>query len=64
MIEVDGQAFVACGTESVYVSNEGYTETTFRVKFTDASGLSNIIKGIHKLRVSQLPKTTTLCQTR
>jgi hypothetical protein len=62
MIEADGERFVACGTDPVYVSNEGSNETTFRVKFTDANGMSHVIKGIRKLHVTQLPKSTSACQ--
>jgi hypothetical protein len=46
MIEADGQTFVACGTDTVYVTNEGAWfggDTTFRVKFTDANGLSHAV---------------------
>jgi hypothetical protein len=48
MIEADGQTFIACGTDTVYVTNEGAWfggETTFRVKFTDANGLSARYQG-------------------
>jgi hypothetical protein len=62
MIEADGQTFVACGTEPVYISNEGSNETTFRVKFTDAAGMSHVVKGIRKLHVTQLPKNAVVCQ--
>jgi hypothetical protein len=62
LIEADGQTFVACGSDSVYISNEGSGEPAFRVKFTDAAGLSHVIKGVKKLHVSQLPKSTLACQ--
>jgi hypothetical protein len=69
-IEADGQTYVAC-RDSVYLSNEGGGgglfggggETTFRVKFTDAAGLSHVIKGIKKLHVSELPKATPACKS-
>ena len=67
-IEADGQTYVAC-RDTLYISNEGGAEwfggggeTTFRIKFTDAAGLSHVIKGIKKLHVSELPKSTTLCK--
>jgi len=65
MIDADGQTFLACGTDSVYITNESAWfggETTFRVKFSDANGLSHVIKGIRKLHVAQLPKGTKACQ--
>jgi hypothetical protein len=65
VIDADGQTFVACGTDSVYIANESSWfggEITFRVKFTDANGLSHVIKGIRKPHVSQLPKSTKACQ--
>jgi hypothetical protein len=62
LIEADGQTFVACGTDPVYISNEGSIETTFRVKFTDAGGFSHVIKGIRKLHVTQMPKSAIACQ--
>jgi len=63
MIEADSQTFVACGSDSVYISNEGGGETTFRVKFTDAAGMSHVVKGIRKLHMTQLPKATPACQS-
>ena len=69
LIEADGQTYVAC-RDPVYLSNEGGGgllggggETTFRVKFTDAAGLSHVIKGIKKLHVSELPKGTPACKS-
>ena len=55
VIEADGETFVAC-RDLVWIENEtsggllGGGDLTFRVKFTDAAGLSHIIKGIKKLQ--------------
>ena len=65
MIEADGNTFFACGSDTIYITNEGAWfggETTFRLKFTDANGLSHVIKGVRKLHVSELAKTSTACQ--
>jgi hypothetical protein len=66
-IDADGKEYFACqGT--VYISNEGGGvfggETTFRVKFTDVNGMSHVIKGIKKLHVSEIPKSSPSCQSR
>jgi hypothetical protein len=60
MIEADGQTYSAC-QGLVWISEVGGwgSETTFRVKFTDAAGLSQTIQGIKKLHMSELPKGWT-----
>jgi hypothetical protein len=59
VIDADGQTFV-CVRDRQRLHRQ--REFTLRVKFTDANGLSHVIKGIRKLHVSQLPKSTKACQ--
>lgn len=65
-ITADGEFRFAC-KDYVWIDNEGGGllgggETTFRVKYSDKSGTSHVLKGIHKLEVAELPEGTPLCR--
>lgn len=55
IIVADGESYIACH-DLIWMSDEGGSETTFKVTFTDAEGLEHLLKGIKKLSMSDMPK--------
>jgi hypothetical protein len=59
MVVADGDTYFVC-RDVVWMSSEGGGilggNTTFKVSFTDASGIDRLLRGVNKLSVSDLPK--------
>ncbi len=59
VINADGQTYLAC-RDQISVTAEGGgllgSSDIFRISFTDASGLSHTLRGVHKLEISDIPK--------
>ncbi len=58
IIEADGQTYVAC-KGLVWVTSEGGGllggSESFKVSFTDATGLAHTLRGLKKVQVSEVP---------
>jgi hypothetical protein len=65
LIEADGARYVACGG-AMWLRDQGNSKDpitmTYEVVYQDADGRSHSLKGVHTLRVTDLPADTPECQ--